>query len=248
MIDTRRARRSALWASALALMAASGSAMATDLAQPALHTPVPAPSWTGFHIGINAGGFTSRDTSDFLFNGGFALGAAPNRISGPFGGVQAGYDWQTGQLVFGVEADFQFAGGDGTLAASSPCLCDGLVAARFSQNLAWFGTARARIGYGTENWLAYVTGGYAAAKVETDAMASAVVATAHAGWSMIHSGWALGGGLEVLLAPNWSARVEGLHMRFSESHKSWTPLPGATITDSSHLRVNLVRAGVNYRF
>jgi outer membrane immunogenic protein len=61
-------------------------------------------------------------------------------------------------------------------------------------------------------------------------------------------GWTAGGGIEVMLAGNLSAKVEYLYMDFGTHDGSWTLTGLPTITDSTRLQSNIVRGGVNYRF
>ena len=68
--------------------------------------------------------------------------------SGFAGGVQAGYNWQSGPWVFGIEGDLQASGADDTFAPW-----------KFSNP--WFGTVRGRVGYAFNNVLFYGTGGLA---------------------------------------------------------------------------------------
>src|SRR5579862_4497612 len=80
---------------------------------------VPPPfTWTGFYVGLNAGGiFTTGSRGATIFDpaagtdGGFLNADFPgglgNGQSGFIGGGQAGYNWQTGAFVLGVETDFQ---------------------------------------------------------------------------------------------------------------------------------------------
>jgi outer membrane immunogenic protein len=106
--------------------ATSIAAAAADIptrkeAPPPVFVPPPF-TWTGFYIGLNAGGVIgsgSRTTSLFVpaaaswiatyYPSG--LGSSP---SGFIGGGQAGYNWQTGAFVLGVETDF-----DGTTMSRS---------------------------------------------------------------------------------------------------------------------------------
>src|SRR5258708_34143559 len=100
---------------------AGGAACAADLPHPSYYTataPLSAYSWTGLYLGGNLGyawGTTSNN---------------PTRPSGFAGGAQAGYNWQTGQLVFGGEGDIQVSGATDTFAPW-----------KFSNP--WFGTIRA---------------------------------------------------------------------------------------------------------
>jgi outer membrane immunogenic protein len=56
-----------------------------------------------------------------------------------------------------------------------------------------------------------------------------------------------GGGIEVAFAPSWSAKLEYLYLDFGNdgTTMSFALLP---IVDDAHFTMNVVRAGVNYRF
>lgn len=201
---------------AAAIVAATGlgaaGAHAADYApyrQPyTVHQPLNAYSWAGPYLGANIG-----------YNWG-SVTFAPAKPSGISGGVQAGYNWQSGPLVFGLEGDIQASGANDTFAAW-----------KFSNP--WFGTVRGRIGYSFGNVLFYGTGGLAFGSVRT----------ANFGTSESHTspGWTLGVGAEFGLSQNWSAKIEYLHVSLSDSRFGMTGLPHAY--DS-----NIVRFGVNYRF
>ena len=108
---------------ALALLSvfAASPAMAADLPVKAPPAPVMAPvwNWTGFYIGVNGGyswGRSSRDLNFFNpLNGATiatASGGGRDLDGGVFGG-QIGYNWQTSNWVFGIEADAQWTGQKG---------------------------------------------------------------------------------------------------------------------------------------
>ena len=82
---------------------------------------VPPPfTWTGFYVGVNAGGIwgTGNTTINAFFPatpfGGVVLSNLSRRFvwtpaaSGFIGGGQAGYNWQTGMFVLGAETDFDW--------------------------------------------------------------------------------------------------------------------------------------------
>jgi opacity protein-like surface antigen len=208
----------------------------------------PLPAWTGFYFGINAGGGWARAQSDFSVLGGQVFGTAVNSLEGGLGGGQIGYNWQNGPFVAGVEADFQGAGLKGTLNAPCPVgFCAGL-GASFTQKMPWFGTVRGRVALATDAWLIYVTGGYAYARFDAEASASAVGAAAVISRNETRDGWTVGGGIEAALTRNFSAKVEYLYLDFGTSNITWT-IPGLpTLNDASKIHANVVRAGVNYRF
>jgi len=111
--------------SALAAIFAASSAMAADMP---LYKAPPLYSWTGFYAGGNIGYSwgTSNTTVDFFDSGTGVLLASPSgsfTMNGVIGGGQAGYNWQTGKWVWGLEADIQASGqqGSGTFACGPAC-------------------------------------------------------------------------------------------------------------------------------
>jgi outer membrane immunogenic protein len=199
----------------VALIAAgwTSSAQAADMnygsrAPYTVNQPLNAYSWAGPYIGGNLG---------------YAWGSVdnnPTKPSGFVGGVQAGYNWQNGPWVFGIEGDLQATGADDTFAPW-----------KFSNP--WFGTLRGRIGFAMNNILFYGTLGIALGTVRLDA--------ATLEQSRMHTGWAAGLGMEVGLTEHWSARAEYLYVDLSDRNYAFT---GVT----NGLESNILRLGVNYRF
>jgi outer membrane immunogenic protein len=117
-------------------VALSGAALAADLTRPPpppVYVPPPPPLWTGFYIGLNAGGTWSSNNSVDVdtvtaFNN-FAVLSPEGRTYGPasalgttadiplssggfIGGGQLGYNYQFGpSFVAGFEADIQGVAG-----------------------------------------------------------------------------------------------------------------------------------------
>jgi outer membrane immunogenic protein len=172
-----------------ALAALIGPAMAADQAVRVYRRPVyvPVPSWTGFYLGGNVGGWWDRNNSvttlsapvtDFVapYAANSALGASgivPLGNRGSFiGGAQAGYNYQLGSaLVAGFETDLQGIATNsksGVLATSvGPFSFAGVpevitTAINSSRKVDWLGTVRGRAGVlVTPTLLAYGTGGLA---------------------------------------------------------------------------------------
>ena len=134
--------------------------------------------------------------------------------------MQAGYNWQTGQFVFGGEADIQLSGADDVFAPW-----------KFSNP--WFGTLRGRAGIAFDNVLFYATGGLAYGGLRGE--------LAGLSESRAHLGWTIGAGMEMGLTPNWTAKIEYLYLDLMDRGYSVTGLDNG-------LQSNLVRLGVNYRF
>jgi outer membrane immunogenic protein len=125
---------------------------------PAAVQPLPY-NWSGFYIGANAGYGWARASASVTGTGGF-VGDASEDLDGGVFGVQAGYNWQIGRTVIGVETDFQGstqkASETATCAAAT---CGTAVTATRDSKLPWFGTTRLRLGYAFDRVLPYVTAG-----------------------------------------------------------------------------------------
>ena len=113
----------------------SGSALASDLPVKApLHqAPIAAPpyNWSGFYVGANFGG--AWTSGNLNIPGNNLYGGLTEFI----GGVQAGYNFQAGHFLFGVEGDFDGA------AFSHPVLPAPTLG---SVDQHWIGTVAGRIG------------------------------------------------------------------------------------------------------
>ncbi len=235
---------------AFAILATTGFVHAADLPS-SVYAPTSTAftNWTDFYIGGNVGGGWARAKTDFSV-GGAGFASATNNLSGVLGGAQLGYNWQTGPVVLGIETDFQFTGMKGTLQAPTcPAgICGATTNASYSQKLPWFGTVRGRVGYAQDSWLIYGTGGYAYARLETEASASAGATSANLSQAETRSGWAVGGGVELAFARNWTARMDYLYVDLGRTNTTLA-IPGiATIGEDSRVTQNVVRLGVNYRF
>jgi outer membrane immunogenic protein len=199
-------------AAMLATVGLTATAQAADYApyrQPyTVSQPLNGYSWAGPYLGGNLG-----------YNWG-SVSFAPAKPSGVSGGVQAGYNWQSGALVFGLEGDMQANGASDTFAAW-----------KFSNP--WFGTLRGRIGYAFDNVVFYGTGGLAFGSLRA----------ANFGATETHTsaGWTIGAGAEFGVAQNWTAKIEYLYVNLSDSRFAITSLPNG-------YQFGLVRFGLNYHF
>lgn len=149
-------------AGAAALLA--GPAMSADLPSrappPVFVPPPPIFTWTGFYAGVNAGGIVRAD-SGRITNPARIREAVNFRDTGIEAGGQAGYNWQTSNLVFGVEGDFQ-----GTDLPNTKKTNPNRIFTVVKDSLFWFGTARGRVGFAWDRWLFYGTGGLAFAHTD----------------------------------------------------------------------------------
>ena len=206
-------KRVALAALGMALLGFAASAEAADLYAPrapyTVNQPLNAYSWAGPYLGGNLG---------------YEWGSVrnnPTKPSGFAGGAQAGYNWQMGHWVFGVEGDIEGTAAEDTFAPW-----------KFSNP--WFGTLRGRAGYVISNVMFYGTGGLAFGELTGQTFG---LSESHA-----TAGWTAGVGAEVGLAPHWSAKIEYLYVDLSSSQF-------VTVTGLSNgYRFGTLRAGFNYHF
>lgn len=179
-------------------------------------------NWTGFYIGA-MGGYAQEDSSTI------------GTLSGGFAGGTVGYNWQTGKVVLGVEADAAWSD-----VGASIGIPGGLVGA--SDKIRDMGTVRGRIGYVFDQVLIYGTGGYAWA----DNRMTATVRGVSFSDSHFHSGWTAGAGVEFMVAPKWSVKAEYLYRSFEGQNYFAGIVPGGLATGT--LNLNSVQVGVNYHF
>lgn len=216
---------------AIALVAAPIAATAADLPRrvpmpPALAV-APAFNWSGFYIGINGGGIWG--------NSDWKAGATTTGIdtSGGLIGGTLGANWQTGFWVFGLEADLGWAGNDGS--TTTNCAGTGC----FTEN-SWLGTARGRVGFAADRFMPYLTGGaaFGSVKAHFNTLPEA---------STTKTGWTVGGGVELAVAGNWTAKLEYLYVDLG-SFSCATANCGTPGPVDIDLTANVFRAGLNYKF
>jgi outer membrane immunogenic protein len=208
------------------LLAMVAGASAADL--PPQGMPYRAPylaayNWTGFYLGINGGGAWGRSNWN-----GMGISTDP---SGGMIGLTAGYNWQGpgNPFVFGIEGDIDWSGVRGT-SACGVSTCE-------TKNT-WLGTVRGRVGYAWDRILPYVTGGVAFGSIKTER-------TGFSGASDSNAGWTIGAGIEAAIAPNVSAKVEYLYASIGDTTCS---VASCGVASNVDLRLNMLRAGLNYRF
>ncbi len=264
-------------AAATLTVAGAISAQAADLptkkAAPAPIFVPPPFTWTGFYIGLNAGGvWGTGNTTTTLYNAGFPLlttywpgGSLGGGQSGFIGGGQAGYNWQTGAFVLGVETDFDWTRmNKNSNNIGSSFLWNGQndwLAENGSRKLDWLGTTRLRAGYVVtpdNRLMIYGTGGFAygGGSRHFDVYDNLN------GWgwfsnggSNTRTGWTIGGGVEYAITNNITIKGEYLYYNLGSSNTvtvanslANTAWPASYATAKVNFDGSIVRAGINYKF
>jgi outer membrane immunogenic protein len=246
----------------LALLGLTDLSLAADLPMkaPPMIAP-PAYNWNGFYVGANVGYGWEHSTIDSFNSVGVLQDIVTGNGNGVFGGFQAGYNWQMSpNWLIGGEADWE---GSGISRSTFACTATGC--AQSNNHTNDFGTIRGRIGYVWNNILLYGTGGLAFTDISTDRAIVCVVAgggTCPGGPSPspltgmvaratgISTGWAAGGGIEWMILPNWTAKVEYLRLEFHDVGSDFT-YPGFATAfrhTNAHDSYDTVKVGVNYLF
>jgi outer membrane immunogenic protein len=216
------------------VLTAGSAAYAADMpvkAAPPLEPPAPLYNWNGFYLGVNLGGAWANNSSS-SFSG---------NMAGVTGGGQIGWNWVTNGSFFGSSG--VLLGFEGDFNGSSQKNSNGGTLAGIPFNvdtkMPWFATARGRLGLVNGPWLVYVTGGGAWVNFQADISAPGGTVTDHT----TKSGWAVGGGVEWMFLPKWSAKLEYLYI---DTNSSDVTLFGQTF--SAKAQENVVRVGLNYHF
>jgi outer membrane immunogenic protein len=244
-----------LLASTCAIALTGAPAFSADLpARMPVKAPVPAPvsyfSWTGCHVGANAGwGWGSKGFSDEFFTpAGIGPATSPVAdIQGGLAGGQVGCDYQfAGNWVVGIEG----AGDWANIKGSSDPFFGGKAA--FSAEVRWIAIATARVGYTWDRWMLYAKGGAAWVGDQYNVPGTFAGAPFNYQASTTRSGWTAGGGIEWAFAPNWSAKFEYDYYDFgTRSVLLFDPIGNfGTAPDPSKIgqRLETVTFGLNYRF
>jgi outer membrane immunogenic protein len=240
---------------------------------------VPPPfTWTGFYVGVNAGGIWPSGSRSatiiaptvFPFPvSTFFPGGLGSQSAGFIGGGQAGYNWQTGAFVLGVETDF-----DGTTLSKSfdstgtPFIGAGVptillgdtLSIHAKTSLSWLGTTRGRVGFVVtpdNRLMIYGTGGVAYGG--GSANFSVFDAKTGSFWagnpSSTRVGWTLGGGVEYALTNNITIRGEYLYADLGKSNfnslgntAAVVNFPGVAVAGRINYNASIFRGGINYKF
>ena len=215
---------------AAALLSVATAASAADMqARPYTKAPPPlvspAYNWSGFYIGAMGGYGWDREDS-----------------SGGFGGGTIGYNWQFpgSQFVFGIEVD---AAGASIKDSLTEDVGDGIMATE-ELKINSFGSVTGRAGVAWDAALFYAKGGFAWA-YRKDSI-SVPEFGLNVSDSQTHTGYTIGGGVEYLFTPNWSAKAE--YMYTSLGSKTYNLGSELELFDSGTIDFHTIKVGVNYHF
>ena len=234
----------AVLASTLAILI-SIPARAADLPSPVQPVaPVayaPSFSWTGFYVGGELGWIRT----DPVYTTGAVLLGTPLVVSAASGkdgmsyGVLTGYNYQVGNVVLGIEGDFE--GWTVGKIRYTAITRDFLTA-----HSKWGGSVRGRLGYAADRVLVYISGGAAFVSTETSIPTTGI----SIGGDDTRVGWTVGAGLDYAFTNNWFTGFEYRYSQF-QSKSFIYPIPVlnlGTIGLKQDLSNNQIMARIGYKF
>ncbi len=204
--------------------------------------------WNGIYVGLSGGvagvNATLVDLDDEVFDDEGAIADLSN-IAGIYG-IQAGFSWQMGAVVLGLEGDFSGTGLDEGYGFDDAAPSSDEFA---SAKMNWLSTLRAKAGLAYGNTLIYVTGGLAFADVEFCATEDPTGCNGtnndEVQGDEILTGFAAGTGVEFKMSDALSLRTEYLFVGLDKDEFTNSPAMGSD-SISLDTDVHLFRIGLNY--
>jgi outer membrane immunogenic protein len=209
----------------------TASAFAADLpartyTKAPAYAPTPIYNWTGFYIGGHIGG--AFENTSF---GGFNVTGTRSSF---LGGGQVGGDYQFApNWVLGIEGQYSWDDLNRTATAGTLVIND---------RTRGLGSVTGRLGYTWGAGLLYVKGG-AGFRDGGNVTATLAGVPAIVTGSSNNTGYTIGGGLEYLFAPSWSAKLEYQYFNFGN-----TALVAPAAIGNFNRDISTVKLGINYRF
>ena len=221
--------------------------------------PAEEANWTGFYVGVHAGGqFGHSETNDLDRYYFFAHHHFGYSESGFNLGGQVGYNFQFGRIVLGPEFDLGYMNLDGT--GDERMRIVNLGIAHGSSDSDFYTTFRGRIGYAfgaDQGWLLYATGGAIGVNYFTHYFAAEKVIPpcgVDTQKTDLDWGYTVGAGIARRLGRHWSIKAEYLYFSLDEQSFSGREVMQnpQTILDLYHFEGetmgHIVRAGLDFHF
>lgn len=199
-------------------------------------------NWSGPYLGAHAG-YAWGDTDVTDTTGGVTPGPFSYQPNGAFGGATAGYNWQTGALVLGIEADLGYMdlSGAGRIPSSNPAAHQDIIL-----HGGVYGVAAGRVGWAWDRTLIYGKGGWAYFNGEAGQK------TTNPGFITVptgaFSGFVYGGGIEHFITPSISLKAEFLRFNFGSEVGNQTSVSddpiGFVYKNKTDVSADTVKVGI----
>jgi outer membrane immunogenic protein len=228
----------------LGMLGVLSPAQAADLP----YAKAPPPSvydWTGAYVGVfGGGGFGNHNVNNT--NGQavpFADFTANYTSQGGLAGGEAGYNWQSGNYLVGVEGDLFWSGIKGNDSSQFAAGAFPGVGAVDADSLRWGGTLRVRGGFTLDRWLMFFTGGYAFGSLQhTNTPPGGPVDQ----FNVPGNGLTAGAGFAYAITDNLSAKFEYRYYNFNGYNRP-NP-PNGQIPYTTETTYSVVTVGLDFKF
>ena len=196
--------------------------------------------WGGPEVGVQ-GGYGWGTSSGHIIGAPAGTPGYSFSPDGGLGGGHAGYNWQMGSWVLGVEGDVE--GGD--IGGKEHVFLGRGGSYGVGSSMDFDASVRGKLGVAFDRFLVYGTGGVEFGDVTTHY--NVPIGTRVGGTSDIRTGWTAGGGVAYALTPNWEGDVE---YRYADLGSRNTALTGAAagLVGHNEFNYNMIRVGLTYRF
>ena len=225
--------------------------------------------WSGVYVGVQGGYTQARSATDVTLGGAWSTetatlrnyvasnAGARQRDSDVNAGAQIGFNYQTGDVVLGLEGEFSLLNGGQTVSRGPLTASPGLTYT-FTNTIdpKHMYAIKGRAGVSLGDTLVYASGGWAWTRANLGLSVRSNGNYLKAGSvDRTLDGFIVGGGVEQKIAGNLSARISYDYSKQGKESYATAYLPGSSFTNPAYtetaqqnLRLHLVRVGVNYRF
>lgn len=222
-------------------------------------------AWAGAYVGMNLGAAIPLHTGERLQaiyarrRPLFDLFPDQRTRTGVTIGAQAGYNWQIGRLVYGLETDFNLLDGQGGKSGVYPApsaYADRKIATynlKYEQGANFFASLRGRLGFTLDRALIYATGGLALGGARGPASMAFLGEEPSRTYAARTSGsrqmkYILGAGVEYPVLPDTSARFEYLFLNQGTNGQVFTEGADDVFLSKVREERHILRVGLNHMF
>jgi outer membrane immunogenic protein len=181
-----------------------------------------------------------------------STGSVSGSASSWLAGAQAGYNWQRGQFVYGLETDISATHLNTNLNLVLLNPLSASAVANANANIDWYGTVRGRVGWTQGPWLFYGTGGLAYGHADLSSSITGAPLALSSQTSSTRAGWVAGAGIDYMWSPNviLSLGYQYVDLGNLSLASSSTGVGASALTQSAnaHVQFQVVTAGLSWRF
>jgi outer membrane immunogenic protein len=226
----------------LGVLGLTSPALAADLTPYMKAPPAVSPvyDWSGFYVGVfGGGGMGNHNLNNANGPVGFANFTINYDSTGGVGGGEAGFNLQSGNMVFGAEATGFWSGIKGSDLSQQLGVVD-------MSNLRWAGTLVAKGGIAVDRLMLFFTGGWAYGDIVHTSTAPGFPVDQ---FTNKQSGLTGGGGIAYAITDNFIGKFEYRYFDLGRYNRPGNPLtPNGQLPYTVDSTYSIVTLGLDYKF